>query len=339
MDEAGRTTQSPLIMAPPGLEADPDGEAADAVVDNGTMSSSRTRSGIAHVLRRVSETPVPSRTHAAGRRRARGRGSEGDQVRVPTAPLPADTIGKAKAAAADGKANGALRPTRRPLIRPRSPAETAPPQTSAAKSSSTPSFTPSVSKPAAAPAVGPSAALPPPTLGAAGRGTYCLPRRGDVVLAAVRAAPGGVGRDASVDVGAAGRQLLVLGLGSQRLIPPAPARPLPERRRAWRARWPPLGSGVLQRPGLPRRAAPRYASRPSGRRCSRSSRVEPWSVMKFSFVASVVAFIILFVAVAVLYMVLSALGVFDSLQHTVSSITVRPEHQRARTSRTGSPRR
>ena len=51
------------------------------------------------------------------------------------------------------------------------------------------------------------------------------------------------------------------------------------------------------------------------------SRVEPWSVMKFSFIASVVAFIILFVAVAVLYMVLSALGVFDSLQHTVSSIT------------------
>ena len=51
------------------------------------------------------------------------------------------------------------------------------------------------------------------------------------------------------------------------------------------------------------------------------SRVEPWSVMKFSFVASVVAFIILFVAVAVLYMVLSALGVFDSLQHQVASIT------------------
>ena len=51
------------------------------------------------------------------------------------------------------------------------------------------------------------------------------------------------------------------------------------------------------------------------------ARVEPWSVMKFSFVASVVAFIILFVAVAVLYMVLSALGVFDSLQNTVSSIT------------------
>jgi hypothetical protein len=51
------------------------------------------------------------------------------------------------------------------------------------------------------------------------------------------------------------------------------------------------------------------------------ARIEPWSVMKFSFVASVVAFVILFVAVAVLYMVLSALGVFDSLQNTVSSIT------------------
>jgi hypothetical protein len=51
------------------------------------------------------------------------------------------------------------------------------------------------------------------------------------------------------------------------------------------------------------------------------SRVEPWSVMKFSFVASVVAFIILFVAVAVLYMVLSSLGVFDSLQSQVASIT------------------
>jgi hypothetical protein len=51
------------------------------------------------------------------------------------------------------------------------------------------------------------------------------------------------------------------------------------------------------------------------------SRLEPWSVMKFSFVASVVAFIILFVAVALLYIVLSALGVFDSLEHTVSSIT------------------
>ena len=51
------------------------------------------------------------------------------------------------------------------------------------------------------------------------------------------------------------------------------------------------------------------------------ARVEPWSVMKFSFIVSVVAFIVLFVAVAVLYGVLSSLGVFTSLQHLVSTVT------------------
>jgi hypothetical protein len=51
------------------------------------------------------------------------------------------------------------------------------------------------------------------------------------------------------------------------------------------------------------------------------ARVEPWSVMKFSFAVSVVAFVVLVIAVAVLYGVLSALGVFDSLQHLVSSVT------------------
>src|SRR5579863_7849523 len=51
------------------------------------------------------------------------------------------------------------------------------------------------------------------------------------------------------------------------------------------------------------------------------ARVEPWSVMKFSFVISLVAFIVFFVAVAVLYAILSGLGVFSALQHTVSNIT------------------
>jgi hypothetical protein len=51
------------------------------------------------------------------------------------------------------------------------------------------------------------------------------------------------------------------------------------------------------------------------------SRVEPWSVMKFSFVVSVVAFIVLFVAVVVLYGILAGLGVFDSLQRTIDSLT------------------
>jgi hypothetical protein len=51
------------------------------------------------------------------------------------------------------------------------------------------------------------------------------------------------------------------------------------------------------------------------------SRIEPWSVMKFSFVISLVAFIVFFVAVAVLYAALSGLGVFSALQHSVENIT------------------
>ena len=43
--------------------------------------------------------------------------------------------------------------------------------------------------------------------------------------------------------------------------------------------------------------------------------------MKFSFVVSLVAFVILFVAVSVIYGTLSALGVFTSLQHVVQSVT------------------
>ncbi|WP_309485802.1 DUF3566 domain-containing protein [Marinitenerispora sediminis] len=51
------------------------------------------------------------------------------------------------------------------------------------------------------------------------------------------------------------------------------------------------------------------------------SRVEPWSVMKFSFVISLVCFIILFVAVAVIYFVLSMLGVFDAVTELITSLT------------------
>src|SRR5262249_10722905 len=51
------------------------------------------------------------------------------------------------------------------------------------------------------------------------------------------------------------------------------------------------------------------------------SRIEPWSVMKFSFMASLVGFVILFVAVAVLYFFFSALGVFSSIEHTINLVT------------------
>ncbi|TDB92521.1 DUF3566 domain-containing protein [Actinomadura sp. 7K534] len=43
--------------------------------------------------------------------------------------------------------------------------------------------------------------------------------------------------------------------------------------------------------------------------------------MKFSFVMSVVCFVILLVAVIVLYTILSALGVFDAISDTINSLT------------------
>jgi len=74
------------------------------------------------------------------------------------------------------------------------------------------------------------------------------------------------------------------------------------------------------------RVAPQKGQKGKSKRSARQAhltiaRVEPWSVMKFSFVVSLVAFVILFVAVSVLYGVLSGLGVFDSLQRVVTSVT------------------
>jgi Transmembrane domain of unknown function (DUF3566) len=51
------------------------------------------------------------------------------------------------------------------------------------------------------------------------------------------------------------------------------------------------------------------------------ARIEPWSVMKFSFMISLVGWVVLFVAVAALYYVLSKLGVFHSIQSTITDVT------------------
>jgi Transmembrane domain of unknown function (DUF3566) len=51
------------------------------------------------------------------------------------------------------------------------------------------------------------------------------------------------------------------------------------------------------------------------------ARIEPWSVMKFSFMISLVGWVILFVAVAALYYVLNKLGVFHSVQSTITDVT------------------
>jgi hypothetical protein len=51
------------------------------------------------------------------------------------------------------------------------------------------------------------------------------------------------------------------------------------------------------------------------------ARLEPWSVMKFSFLMSLVAWVVLFVAVVLLYYALSGLGVFAAIQRTLASVT------------------
>jgi transmembrane protein DUF3566 len=49
-------------------------------------------------------------------------------------------------------------------------------------------------------------------------------------------------------------------------------------------------------------------------------RIDPWSVMKFSFAVSLVLFIVMVVATSVLYLALDTMGVFDSVNQSLSSL-------------------
>ena len=83
-----------------------------------------------------------------------------------------------------------------------------------------------------------------------------------------------------------------------------------------------VGQDAASAAGAASASRPRRSSRRSARQAHLTiARVEPWSVTKISFVVSLVAFAILFVAVSVIYGTLSALGVFTSLQHVVQSVT------------------
>ncbi len=78
------------------------------------------------------------------------------------------------------------------------------------------------------------------------------------------------------------------------------------------------GGGARPQARLTAPAGPGYQTR---RAQLRLDRIEPWSVMKFSFLISLVGWVILFVAVSVLYFALSKLGVFTSIEHTVGLVT------------------
>src|SRR6185437_6291991 len=72
------------------------------------------------------------------------------------------------------------------------------------------------------------------------------------------------------------------------------------------------GKAAAESPATSRGAAHKATAAPPKRTARQAhltvARVEPWSVMKFSFVVSLVAFVILFVAVSVLYGALAGLG-------------------------------
>ena len=326
MDEPTRSTQPSLIMAPPGLEVDPDGETEDAVVNNGIMSPARMRSG--------------SSRSASGQRDggANGEAPSGDAATAAkdatdtgsgtAAPLPADTIGKPKAGAADRavKADKAEKP-----------AETVVPQSPAAASSLTPSFTPSMSGSSSAPAApaAPAAATAASSAGAKPAAAPSSTARADHAPApsysrpdwpaGARSATAAPAQPAGPGTSSPSQAPFGAGYSSSNgSSPSATSAVTGAVTEAAAGLANSVASAWKRRGSNGKQAGTRgpQVRRPAKRQAMLTlSRVEPWSVMKFSFVASVVAFVILFVAVAVLYMILASLGVFDSLQHTVSSIT------------------
>jgi transmembrane protein DUF3566 len=106
-------------------------------------------------------------------------------------------------------------------------------------------------------------------------------------------------------------------VGGESSVPPYPAE-LPSQPPAAPAK-PGVVAAATQALPKPR---PRSSQRKEARRANLViARLEPWSVMKFSFLMSLVAWVVLFVAVALLYYALSGLGVFAAIQRTLSSVT------------------
>ena len=106
-------------------------------------------------------------------------------------------------------------------------------------------------------------------------------------------------------------------VGEESSVPPYPAE-LPSQQSA-AATSPGLAAAAYRALPKPR---PKAQAATQARRANLViARLEPWSVMKFSFLMSLVAWVVLFVAVALLYYALSGLGVFAAIQRTLQSVT------------------
>jgi hypothetical protein len=102
----------------------------------------------------------------------------------------------------------------------------------------------------------------------------------------------------------------------------------PDSAQAQAASRPPAGGSWGARPAGPAGApagAPRYqqppGAAPRGRKARlRVAKVDPWSVMKTTFVLSIAFAVVSVVAAALLWSALNALGVFDSINRTLASV-------------------
>ncbi|GAA2216796.1 DUF3566 domain-containing protein [Micromonospora olivasterospora] len=118
-----------------------------------------------------------------------------------------------------------------------------------------------------------------------------------------------------------------LGLG--------PAKPPPDGARSAGTSRPVSGGGLP--PGVPGAAAVGAARVGEAVRAARTSvssaasrgprrarlnlkRIDPWSVMKFAFAVSIVLFIVVVVATSVLYLALDAMGVFQSVNESLTDL-------------------
>lgn len=144
-----------------------------------------------------------------------------------------------------------------------------------------------------------------------------------IATRAGQSASGSTGVLPTVGTGTTGTQPRVTGLGPK----PDATRPLNTGR-------PANGGGLPPGVGTPAVGAARVGEAVRAARTSVSSaasrgprrarlnlkRIDPWSVMKFAFAVSVVLFIVIVVATSVLYLALDAMGVFSSVNDSLSDL-------------------
>lgn len=287
MGEAGRAPDTPLTMSPPTRD-DADGEPTDSVEPVTGMMAPPSKANGNGKSAAANAKPEAAKSSSGS---VADPGVSTDQGKA-EGTSPGQVVKQAVAATN----NWFTGRTQKASSAPAKPATPAASDTSAAEKAPTPPVTaPAAAKPSAAPAASPSPSVPPAPAPDATRSAN--------------------GASAATRPAAA---FNTIRAATARVAGPAPARATP-------------GSAgpTAATPQRPVDASPWSAAKPPKKKQRRNkrqahltvARVEPWSVMKFSFVVSVVAFIVLFVAVAVLYGVLSSLGVFTSLQHLVSTVT------------------